>query len=286
MLYCDDRGQISDQVPLISFLDHGFLFGDSIYEVVRLYEGRLFSWREHRERLLKSAKHMGLQIEALIPEIESRMRKLFKEFSDPSSALRIVITRGGGKLHIDPRTAIKPLVYMAVWNFDKQLVPHQLRLKVVNIRRNDIRSLDPAIKSGNYLNNVLAFKEAVEASYDDAVLLNPRDEITEMTTSNIAWASSDKIFTPAINCGILHGVTRSFFLRSSRVEEGVYTEKELKQADEVFALSTLKELIPVVEVCFSDGEKKKYEAGPMGLQIQKNLRHTIEEEVKQSEKIL
>jgi branched-chain amino acid aminotransferase len=228
------------------------------------------------ERFIKSGDASGIDIRKLLFEIEKRAWALLSELYEPNAALRIVVTRGSGKLHIDWRTCPKPEIYMAAWRFDKANLPETLRLAVTKIRRNDIRALDPAIKSGNYLNSVLAFKEAVERGFDDAILLNPQGMITELTTMNLGWVAENRVYTPSTDCGILHGVTRKVLLQVTDVNQGQYKEDALRKADEVFVLSTFKEVLPVSAISFEDGQIIKYEKTQKTLELQKMLRSEIE----------
>lgn len=253
MLFSDASGEISKNPPAVSFLDHGFLFGDSLYEVVRTYGRKLWTWDEHMARLRQSGQRVGLSIESLEADIRGRALSLLKALNVDNAAVRIIVTRGIGKLHIDPRTCDHPLVYMAAWGLDVAALRSPVRLFVPTIRRMPKATLDPAIKSGNYLNNVLAFREAVQAGYDDALLLNVAGEVTEATTSNIAWIKDKTIFTPHTDCGILHGITRAELLKQRDLVQGHFTVDDLMGADEVFLLSTFKEILPVDEIKSHDG---------------------------------
>ncbi len=286
MLFSDAEGRISDQAPRISLLDHGFLFGDSIYEVLRTYDGLLFGWQEHMDRLAQSARRLALPLEPLLPEIAKRADALLAQLGEPNAAIRIFVTRGVGKLHIDPRSCTKPVIYMAAWPFDAGVHLKPLRLAVTKIQRLTIESLDPAIKSGNYLNAVLAFHEAIELGYDDAILLNSKGEVAELTTSNIGWISNGKIVTPATGSGILYGITRKLCLDcDGGMVEGHYTESDLKKAEEVFALSTFKEIVPVTEVRFSDGSIKSFSNSTKTKEFHEKLKRRIAVALKSCRKV-
>jgi len=275
MIFSDASGRISDQAPQVSFLDHGFLFGDSVYEVVRLYDGKLFGWVEHRERLLKSCQRLQINIESELGSIENRIRELFQSFAKSNAALRIIITRGVGKLNIDPRSCEKPQIYMAVWEFDQTSAPTSVRIMISRMRRNHRLSMDPRIKSGNYLNNIMAIQEAIASGYDDALMLNPEGFLTELTTSNIAWFRDSKWETPSMESGILYGTTRHFLVKDSLLKEGLFKEEDLRQATEIVALSTLKEVVPVSEIRWSDGTSKNFDKPKNWLQIQEKFRDTV-----------
>lgn len=286
MIFMDEKGVISTEAPRVSLLDHGFLFGDSLYEVVRLYDSKLFAWAEHRDRLKKSASRMGISLDSILPLIETRLIEMFKKLGKPNAVCRIIVTRGEGKLHINPNTCTKPLVYLVCWPFDFSMVPDSVSLLVPRIRRNSKRSLDPAIKSGNYLNNVLALKEAIDAGFDDALMLNTDDQVTELTTSNIGWLRNGKIETPSVDAGILYGITRHYFMQSRKVEQGLFLEESLKQADQIFALSTLKEICPVSKIQFSDGSSKQFEPNQEIRELQRQFREEIDRKMSQETSIL
>lgn len=258
MLFSDENGRISDAPPQVSLLDHGFLFGDSLYEVVRTYDGKLFTWGEHFDRLVKSGEKTGIAVEPLLPVLKNRAQEILKKLNEPNAALRIFVTRGVGKLHIDPRTCEKPEVYMAAWKFDAAAFSKPQRLAVVKTRRVSIHALDPSIKSGNYLNSVMAFREASLLGYDDAVFLNEHGELTELTTSNFGWVKEGRAFTSHTDCGILHGITRKILIDEGLMQAGRFQVDALRTADEAFVLSTFKEVLAVSEVRFEDGFVRKY----------------------------
>lgn len=285
MLYSDAEGKISQNPPLVSLLDHGFLFGDSLYEVVRLYDKKIFAWTEHMERLCRSGNRVGLDVQSLLPELVRRAEHLLSVLKEPNAALRIMVSRGVGDLHIDPRSCKNPAVYMVAWKLAPERLPLEISLIVATIRRNSRLALDPAIKSGNYLNSVLAFKEAAELGFDDAVMLNVEGFLTELTTSNIGWISLGRIYTPRIDTGILHGITRKFFIQKIEVHEGDYTPDVLKKADEVFALSTFKEVLPVTSIRFENGYVQHYPKGERTTSLQNQFKKLLNLEL-EKQKVL
>jgi branched-chain amino acid aminotransferase len=275
MLYSDPSGEIRKEAPQVSFLDHGFLFGDSLYEVVRTYDRRIMGWAEHLARMIAGGKRVGIDIAALAPELESRGLALLKALDKPNAALRLIVTRGIGKLHIDTRSCEKPLIYMAAWELELANLHNPIRLWVPEIRRNSRYCIDPSIKSGNYLNSVLALREAVQNGYDDAVFLNLENHVTELTTSNIGWIKNGKVYTPHVDTGILHGVTRGILLQVEAVHQGHYSVEDLLSADEVFALSTFKEICPVTEIESFDGKKSTYKNHHITRELHKKVQELI-----------
>jgi branched-chain amino acid aminotransferase len=282
MIFMDSQGRISKEPPMVSFLDHGFLFGDSIYEVVRVYQRKVFSWLGHRARLLESARRLQLPLEPLLQTIEERMKELLAELGEPDAALRMVITRGVGKLHINPRSCGEPQIFMAAWKYEPHLHSKPVSLIIPKVRRNPREALDPAIKSGNYLNSVMAYQEAQAAGVDDAVFLNPSGHVTEMTTSNIGWFRGSTICTPADEAGILLGITRKVLLESHPVETGLYGVDCLEQATEVFALSTFKEVVPVALIQFENGKRREFKDFSQTVKLQKTF-HSVVEKVLSNE---
>jgi len=258
MLFSDPEGRISDAPPSVSMLDHGFLFGDSIYEVVRVYKRKIFGWKEHKERLLQSCSRIWIPIEGKLDLIEKRMTDLLTSLGEPDAALRMIITRGVGPLHINTRRCEEPRIYMAAWKYDASSFSTPVSLAIPSIRRVSKNSLDPSIKSGNYLNSVMGLRLAQDLGYDDALFLNPEGFVTELTTSNIGWISDGIPYTPSDDCGLLYGVTRKILMETHSVRTGRYTIEDLRRADEIFALSTFKEILPVRELRFENGEIKRY----------------------------
>lgn len=275
MIFSDASGGLSRNAPSISFLDHGFLFGDSIYEVVRVYDKKIFGWPEHKERLLTSAKRLWINIDPIMPTIEKRMLELLKVLSEPNAALRMIITRGMGQLHISTKSCEKPQIYMAAWKYEAHLHQSPISLAIPRIRRNPREALDPAIKSGNYLNSVIALREAQDLGADDALMLNPKGQLTELTTSNFGWIKSGKVFTTSEESGILLGITRKLLMEVEDVTTGFYGIEALKEADEVFALSTFKEVLPVKSVRFEDGSVKNFQNFSQTEILQNKVRQVI-----------
>jgi branched-chain amino acid aminotransferase len=284
-LFSNEKAEISAVPPRISFLDHGFLFGDSVYEVLRLYDGRVFAEADHWNRLLASGARLKISVESFQQDIFERARALFKQLAEPNACLRIIITRGEGPLHIDPRPCRAPQIFMAAWKYDSTMRAESLDVFVTSIRRNSRFSTDPAIKSGNYLNSILAFREAVDHGFDDALMLNGEGFVTEFTTSNIGWIREGKIYTPSTNCGILHGVTRKHFLNTVQVREGEFQLQHLMEADEVFALSTLKELVPIRKVKSVTGEEREWNFFGQSQDLHARLKESIENELRKQERI-
>jgi len=240
---------------VIPVVDRGFLYGDSVYEVIRTYDGRLFALGEHLDRLSRSAQRLFIDL----PErdwLEEQVRGTLQHGSFPESYCRIIVTRGSGPITLDPTTAEKPRTIILV----KPFVPYPawmyengIKILIPSVRRTPPASLDPAIKSGNYLNSILALGEARRAGYDDALMLDTQGRVTEFTAANVFVWKDQKLLTPALETGILDGVTRGillFLARSGGLPclESFLSQADLEAADEVLLTSTLREVLPVVRI--------------------------------------
>ena len=249
--------------PSISPLNRGFLYGDAVYEVWRTYHGVLFAWDEHWERLQISACALALALPlAPIPLVEE-IRRTVAEFFRRGGAraevyVRLQVTRGGGPIGLDPALADQP-GYVILVQTNKEFPPEKLqdglRLSLAReLRRNDRRTMDPAWKTGNYLNNLLCLREAKLRGADEVVMTNLRDEITEAAVSNVHFVRDGVVLTPALDSGLLAGVTRRLLLEQVAPAAGVkIREVRLKPADlggmqECFLTSTTKDVTPVAAI--------------------------------------
>jgi branched-chain amino acid aminotransferase len=241
----------------VSIFDHGFLFGDSIYEVVRTVDGRLYAWKEHLERLRRSCKRVSLELPWSDSDLETEVhRALESKFWEGESYIRLIITRGVGRIDLMPKTCEEPNLIVIAKELPllcAELHETGLVLCVTDVRRNPRNAMDPGIKSGNYLNNVLALIEAREKGADDSVMLNENDHLTECTTSNIFIVTDGIVETPSLECGILPGITRMKVLEIARnnkieVEETELTLDDLESADEIFITGSIKGIVPVKQI--------------------------------------
>ncbi|MCF6228810.1 MAG: aminotransferase class IV, partial [Planctomycetes bacterium] len=225
----------------ISVLDHGFLFGDSVYEVVRTVDGKLFAAKQHLKRLHESAEHLAMPLQRDDEWICEQWRKMHAKAGHEESYLRMIVTRGEGILDLHPVScATQNYVGIAkqLNKWDDNFYAPGCKIILANVRRNPKQATDPAIKSGNYLNNVMALMEARKQNAAEAVMLNMEGFVTEATTSNIFMVRDGIVRTPALSEGLLEGVTRGFILDSCKqlsieVEEGHATGEELLSAAEV-----------------------------------------------------
>jgi branched-chain amino acid aminotransferase len=249
--------------PSISPLNRGFLYGDAIYEVWRTYNGVIFAWDEHWRRLRASALalHMDLEItpDGLLPEIRRAVRA-YREAVPGSGELyiRLQVTRGAGSIGLDIALADKPdftLLVQPCPETPAERLRTGMRLSLAtSLRRNPSQSLDPAWKSGNYLNNLLCLREARSRGADEVVMLNLAGELTEAAVSNIAFVRGGTLVTPPLAAGILQGITRGLVLGGIAASAGIGISEErilpadLRSFEECLLLSTTKDITPVGEI--------------------------------------
>lgn len=246
------NGVISEETQ-ISVLDHGFLFGDSIYEVILTRNHHLYFLKEHLKRLRKSAEGISLAILKSDEEITQEIYRTLESVNHKNSYVRIVMTRGIGDIDIDPVSCEQPNILIYVKEAMEYPASHYekgINISLVSIKRNPKEALNPGIKTGNYLNNVLAKMEANRAGAADALMLNPMGYLTECTTSNFFFVREGRVLTPSLSCGILSGITRQETIRLARengvlVEEGEWPPESLEKSDEAFITGTIKKIMPV-----------------------------------------
>lgn len=248
----------------ISVFDRGFLYGDSIYEVTQTYDHTPFMLNEHLDRLWFSASRLEMPIRLTRDELKFEIAKTLQHLKSKQAYLRIIISRGEGEIGLDPALgANNNLVIIAKDLSDYPLSWYQEGVGVIiaDVLRNPIDSLDPNVKSGNYLNNVMAMNEAKKRGAFDAVMLNNQGEVTECTTSNIWMIKDGTVFTPTIGSGILSGLTRKKILEICQEhklahQQKILTPADLRAADEIFLSSTTKRIVPITrldEVSVGDG---------------------------------
>jgi branched-subunit amino acid aminotransferase/4-amino-4-deoxychorismate lyase len=258
--------------PSLSPLNRGFLYGDAIYEVWRTYHGVIFAWEEHWERLRGSARALHLDLPFVPEQMLGEIRRTVEAYRTGAGAagelyIRLQITRGGGPIGLDIALADRPDFVLLVQPCPK-LAPEKartgLRLSLATgMRRNPAAALDPAWKTGNYLNNVLCLREARARGADDVVILNQAGEITEASVSNIAFVRAGALVTPPLSAGILGGITRALLLRTIAAEAGVAGREEpvrpsdFATMDECMLLSTTRDVVPVAAI-----DEARFAVGP------------------------
>ena len=268
----------------ISVFDHGFLYGDGIFEGIRAYDGRVFRLEEHIDRLYEGARSIMLDIPHTKEEMTQIVLETLRKNELKDAYIRLVISRGKGDLGLDPRKCSKPTIICIT---DKiTLYPDELYEKGMEIitaatRRNGPEGVNPQIKSLNYLNNIMAKLEANRAGVPEALLLNTDDYVAECTGDNIFIVKDGVIITPPPYIGILVGVTRNAIMElgeklGMKVEEKVFTRHEVYTADECFLTGTAAEAIPVIKVdgrIIGDGKP-----GPITKKVLKGFKEMINTE--------
>jgi branched-chain amino acid aminotransferase len=248
--YCSERD------AKVSVFDHGLLYGDGVFEGIRAYHGHVFKLKEHIDRLFYSAKAILLEIPMSHAQLMRATVETCRANKLRDGYIRLVVTRGVGTLGLNPSTCKKPSVIIIA---DKiQLYPPELYQRGLDIitvptTRNLHSALNPAIKSLNYLNNILAKIEANNAGVEEAVMLNAEGFVAECTGDNLFIVKNRALFTPPLSAGALYGITRQTVIELAeeaglKVSEPNLTRYDLFNADECFLTGTGAELIPVVKI--------------------------------------
>ena len=240
----------------ISVFDHGFLYGDGVFEGIRVYDGNVFRLKEHIDRLYRSAKTIALEIPLGPDEMTRAVLETVAANEKRNAYIRLVVSRGPGDLGIDPANCSRATVVIIVDSirlFPAELYERGVAIITASVRRVPIQSLDPRIKSLNYLNNILAKIEARRAGVLEAVMLNLEGRVAECTADNIFVVSGGRLSTPSLMDGALGGITREVVLDLAReadipAGEAALGMHDLYNADEVFVTGTGAEIMPVVSV--------------------------------------
>lgn len=239
----------------ISIYDHGFLYGDGVYEAIRAYDGIVFKLREHLDRLYESAKSIKIELPFEKHELGQMVVEVLKKNQLKSGYVRIVVSRGAGKMGVDPRNCTKPTVVIMAEPREPLFGEKVKGISAVisSLRRTPSWSLDPRIKTLNYLNNVLAKIEAIEAGVEEAIMLNEQGYVAETSTENIFVVKNGTVATPHPSLGVLKGITRDVVVRIIKelgysLEERPITVHELYNADEVMVTGTAAEVVPVTKI--------------------------------------
>lgn len=240
----------------ISVFDHGLLYGDGVFEGLRAYHGKVFRLREHIQRLYESAKAIWLQIPLSQDEMCDAVNESVRLNKIEDGYIRLVVTRGAGTLGLDPNRCSNPQVIIiadAISLYPKELYEKGLEIVTVSVQRMHPAALNPRIKSLNYLNNILAKIEGLQAGCIEALMLNHKGEVAECTGDNIFLVRQGILWTPPLDAGILEGVTRDAVIEVAiqagiEVREVPLTKHDVYIADECFLTGTAAEVIPVVKV--------------------------------------
>jgi len=264
----------------ISVYDHGLLYGDGVFEGIRVYGGRVFKMRTPLERLFASAEAIRLRVPHAVEELERIIRETIAANEVRDGYVRLVVTRGVGTLGLDPTKCPTPGVFCiadAIRLYPEEMYRDGMRIIVARRPRIPAQCLDPRIKSCNYLNNILAKLEAIDAGLLEAIMLNERGEVAECTGDNIFMVRKGEVLTPPEEAGILMGVTRGFVLELCRRldipcrEERLFVG-DLHAADEVFLTGTAAEVIAVSAI--DDARIGEGKEGPITRRI-RELFHEV-----------
>ena len=240
----------------VSVYDHGFLYGDGVFEGIRSYSGNVFRLEEHLERLYDSAKSIMLEIPHTVEEMTGLVVETLRRNKLKDAYIRLVVSRGIGNLGLDPFTCAKPNVIVIAEPlslFPKALYETGIEIVSVASRRSRSDVLSPKVKSLNYMNNILVKIEASLAGVSEALMLNDQGYVAEGSADNIFIVRKNKLLTPPGYVGALEGITRNAIMevaaeKGYEVQEGVFTRHDVYVADEVFLTGTAAEVIAVVKV--------------------------------------
>jgi branched-chain amino acid aminotransferase len=251
---------VDAEQAVISVFDHGFLYGEGIYEVLRTYNGEPFLFDRHMSRLRASASMLALDVPISDQEIDGRFREVMNAAGlgaeGREAYLRLLVTRGIGELTYDPAACPTPSIVVIVKPLPAvpaEAYEEGVAVAMVDIVRNHPGSVNPLIKSNNLLNNVLAMHEAAKRGAFEGVMRNYRGELAECTTANLFVVKNGLVLTPPIGAGLLAGITRAFILEVGGqlgipMREETLRDADLLGADEAFLTSTTREVVPIVRV--------------------------------------
>lgn len=255
VIYCNGKF-VDSQDATISVFDHGFLYGDGVFEGIRAYSGKVFKLKEHIDRLYESADVILLKIGVSRQEMMEIVVETIRKNKLTDAYVRLIVSRGVGDLGLDPQKCPDSGIYCIAGNivlFPQAIYDAGLDIVTVSTRRNNLNALNPRIKSLNYLNNILAKIEANRAGVMEALMLNQEGYVCEGTADNIFIFKDGVLMTPPIHAGILKGITRDTIIELAKkdgipVSEELFTLHDVYTANECFLSGTAAELIPVISV--------------------------------------
>jgi branched-chain amino acid aminotransferase len=275
----------------VNVYDHGLLYGDGVFEGIRVYRGRIFLLKQHMDRLWNCAAAIRMKIHISRDEMVAIMRRCIEANELMDGYIRLVVTRGVGTLGLDPRRCPVPgIICIAdqIQLFPREMYEKGMRVIVANRPKTPIECLDPRIKSLNYLNNILAKCEATDFGCHEVIMLNIRGEVTEGSGDNIFIIRDGKLYTPPSEAGILEGITRKFVMErlapmcGLAVAEKVMRLEDVLAADEVFLTGSAAEIIAVAQIDTHDGKGKITSStqisdgeGPITKRLRKKFREVV-----------
>lgn len=267
----------------ISVFDRGFLYGDSIYEVIRSYGEVTFAMEEHLRRLQRSADLLNMELPVPAIRLESEIRRIISQAGNRDSYVRIIITRGEGEITLDPAMAVNPHYVIICKEYQappKHLYDEGASVILVGSGKLMDSALPPGSKSGNYLVNLMALAKAKQKGSYEAILVDGTGKVAEGTTCNFFIVKNNMVITPSLETGILAGITRSIIIElclrwNIPVKEEDLHQKDLRNADETFLTSTIRDVMPVTII--DEMPVKNGRPGP----VTDNLRRAYIEYVKE-----
>jgi branched-chain amino acid aminotransferase len=241
---------------MVSVFDHGFLYGDGVYETMRVYDRVIFMIDEHLRRLFRSASMIGL---TLPPEIDSLKISIYETLianSLRNAYIRLTVSRGHGPIGLDPDLCPGPttvIIAQELKEYPRAFYEKGINLIISETRRNIKEAINPQIKSLNFLNNILAKIEAKKRDAYEAIMLNVYGKLTEGSVSNVFFYKDGVLCTPSLGCGLLDGITRGLVLELAKredlkIKEGEFKKEDIYSAAEVFITNTTLEVMPVSKV--------------------------------------
>ncbi|HLA80973.1 MAG TPA: branched-chain-amino-acid transaminase [Thermoleophilia bacterium] len=251
-----DGGFYGEDDAKISVFDHGLLYGDGVFEGIRIYRGRVFELDPHIDRLYASARALALEIPLSRPELVEAMMETVRRNEIHDGYVRLVVTRGKGDLGLNPSKCPKATMFCiadGITLYPKEVYERGFKVITLATRRNDPQAINPAIKSLNYLNNVIGALELRGCDVNEGLFLTTAGYVCECTADNFFLVKGRRLMTPHPALGALGGITRATVMRLGagmglEVEEGFYTLYDVYNADEAFLTGTAAEVGPVVEV--------------------------------------
>jgi len=282
-IYLDGQ-YVTKEKATVSVYDHGFLYGDGIFEGIRIYNGNIFKCKGHLDRLYDSAKSIMLEIPLSYKEMEEALVETLRRNEMRDGYIRLIVSRGPGNLGLDPNRCEKASVIIIVEQlaiYSEEAYKNGLKAVSVSTRRNIPDALNPKIKSLNYLNNILVKIQSNLAGAGEAIMMNAQGYVTEGSGDNIFIIKNGVITTPPCYLGALDGITRQAIIeicekRGYKLKEEPFTMHDIYVADEVFLTGTAAEVIAVREV---DGRIiGSGQAGPVTLKLLEEFRSIVDQD--------
>ena len=255
LIYLNNK-LVPEEQAVVSVFDHGLLYGDGIFEGLRIYNKKVFLLKDHIDRLYESAKAIRLTIPMSPEEMIKATNETVAANDLTDGYIRLVVTRGAGGLGLDIRRTSNPQVIIIadqIKMYPAEMYENGMEIVTASTIRNHPQALSPRVKSLNYLNNILAKIEATDQGKEEAIMMNHKGEVAECTGDNIFLVKNGKLTTPSKDAGILEGITRNAVIHLAKkadisVEEVTMTRHDVYVADECFLTGSAAEVIPVTKV--------------------------------------